>query len=124
MAKYVIDVPESSILDGELTIPIEVYGESKLLGTGVYVKEYSEECKSAVFEIGDEVIAKDDMEYFVGSFYEPFVITGILSGNVVGFGKKYKCHSMRINDVVKTGRHFTKKEIDVLKEYLEVDEDD
>lgn len=124
MAKYVIDVPKSSILDGELTIPIKVYDESKLLRTGVYVKEYSEECKSTDFEIGDEVIANDDMKYFVGSFYEPFVITGILSGNVVGFGKKYKYHSMRINDVVKTGRHFTKKEIDVLKEYLEVDEDD
>ena len=121
MAKYVIDVPKSSILDGELTIPIKVYDESKLLRTGVYVKEYSEECKSTDFEIGDEVIANDDMKYFVGSFYEPFVITGILSGNVVGFGKKYKYHSMRINDVVKTGRHFTKKEIDVLKEYLEED---
>lgn len=124
MAKYVIDVPESSILDGELTIPLKIYGESKLMKTGISVEKYDKKEYDVNFEIGDEVIAKDDMKYFVGSFYEPFIVTGILSGNVVGFGKKYKCHSMRINDVVKTGRHFTKKGIDVLKEYLEVDEDD
>ena len=122
MAKYTIDVPESSILNGELTIPLKIFGKSKLLKTGIHIEEKQEE--QINFEIGDEVIANDDMEYFVGSFYEPFVITGILSGNVVGFGKEFKCHSMGINDVVKTVRHFTKKEINVLKEYLEVDEND
>ena len=73
-------------------------------------------------KIGDEVIAKDNMKNAVGDYYESFIITGMLYNNVIGFGKKYKNHSMGINDVVKTGRHFTRKEIDILKEYLEIDE--
>ena len=84
-------------------------------------EEYSKGYDSTDFETGDEVIAKDNMKNAIGDYYEPFIITGILSSNVVGFGKKYKYHSMGINDVVKTGRHFAKKEIDILKEYLEVD---
>ena len=118
MAKYIIDVPESSILDGELTLPV------KLMKTGISVEKYDKKEDDVNFEIGDEVIAKDNMKNAVGDYYEPFVITGMLYNNVIGFGKEFKCHSMGINDVVKTGRHFTKKEIDVLKEYLEVDEDD
>ena len=61
--------------------------------------------------VGDEVIAKANMKDALGNFYEPFVITGMLSCMVVGFGKKYKYHSMGINDVVKTGRHFDEVEV-------------
>lgn len=87
-------------------------------------EEYDKEYDFTDFEIGDEVIAKDNMKNAVGDYYESFIITGMFFNNVIGFGKKYKIHSMGINDVIKTGRHFTKKEIDVLKEYLEIDGND
>jgi len=118
MAKYTIDVPESSIFNGELTIPLKIFGKSKLLKTGIQIEEKQEE--QINFEIGDEVIADKKFKNSLEDLYEPFIITNIQYDKVVwGFGQKYATHSLDINNILKTGRHFSKKEIETIKKYLD-----
>lgn len=117
--KYTIDVPESSILNGELIIPIRIYGKHKFLKTGIRIEEEHE--KQFDFEVGDEIIAKINFKDTLEDLYEPFIITNIQydKGLVWGFGQKYATHCMNIDDVLKTGRHFSKNEIETIKKYLD-----
>ena len=79
------------------------------------LKDWEEKKKAEESEIhvGDEVISINRES--VGIFYEPFVVTVILRGEVSGFGAKYN-HTMLEKTVRKTGRHFP--EIATLMERL------
>ena len=78
-------------------------------------EEYDKEYDFTDFEIGDEVIAKNNMKNAVGDYYESFIITGMFYNNVIGFGKKYKNHSLGINDVVKLVDILLRKKLMFLK---------